>query len=102
MSPTFDRTVGMSPSSTHAVRAGGSYLGIEGTALRRQRSHVRIVSGAPLRYKTGHAKTRRFCARSGDERAQEYAFCPHDANFFRVHFDALGERAEVIATVPSG
>jgi hypothetical protein len=26
-------------------------------ALRRQRSHVRIVSGAPLRYRTGHVKT---------------------------------------------
>src|SRR5713101_7692921 len=37
-------------------------------------SGVRISSGAPLRYKTGNAKTRRFCACSGDERAQQYAF----------------------------
>src|SRR5262245_57888182 len=58
-------------------------------------SGVRISSG----YRTGHSKTCRFCARCGDERAQQYAFRAHDANFFRVHFDALGERAEVIATV---
>ena len=58
-----------------------------------------IVSGAPLRYRTGHAKTRRFCAFSGDERSQEHAFRPHDAQFFLVDFDALGERAEVIAAV---
>jgi hypothetical protein len=31
--------------------------------LRRQSSRrVRIVSGAPFRYRTGHAKTSRFCA----------------------------------------
>src|SRR5882757_7482218 len=69
------------------------------TALRRQRSHVRIVSGAPLRYKTGHAKTCRFCAFSGDERSQENAFRPRDAQFFLIDFDALGERAKMIAAV---
>jgi hypothetical protein len=30
---------------------------------------------------------------------QEYAFRSHDANLFRVHFNALGERAEVVAAV---
>jgi hypothetical protein len=65
--------------------------------LRRQRSHVRIVSGAPLRYRTGHAKTRRFC--SGDERAQQFAFRSDGAKFLGVDFDALGERAWVIAAV---
>ena len=49
--------------------------------------------------KTGHSKHCRFCARSGDERAQQYAFRTHDANFFRVDFDALGERAEGVAAV---
>src|SRR5262245_43608487 len=67
--------------------------------LRIWGSGVRISSGAPLRYKTGNAKTRRFRARSGDERTQEYALRSHDANFFRVDFDALGERAQVVATV---
>src|SRR5262249_53453079 len=67
--------------------------------LRIWGSGVRISSGAPLRYKTGHSKTCRFSARCGDERAQQYAFRPHDANFFRVHLDALRERAEVVATV---
>jgi hypothetical protein len=61
------------------------------------RSKVRIPSGA--RYRTGTAKTRRFCARSGDERAQKYALRAPDANFFRVDFDASGKRARVIATV---
>ena len=58
-------------------------------------------SGAPLRYRTGHAKTRRFCAFSGDERAQEHAFRSQDAQFFLIDFDPLGERAEVIAAVAS-
>jgi len=57
------------------------------------------VSGAPLRYRTGHAKTWRFCAFSGDERAQEHAFRPHDAQFFLIDFDPLGERAKVIAAL---
>jgi hypothetical protein len=38
-------------------------------------------TGAPLRYKTENAKTRHFFACSGDERAQQYAFGAHDANF---------------------
>src|SRR6516162_6168233 len=38
--------------------------------------------------KTGNAKTRRSCARSADERAQQYAFGAHDANFLRIDFDA--------------
>jgi hypothetical protein len=59
----------------------------------------RIVSGALLQYKAGHSKTRRFHAGSGDQRAQEHAFRSHDANFFRVHFDELGQRAEVVAAV---
>jgi hypothetical protein len=71
----------------------------QGFTLRRQRSQVRILSGAPLRYKTGNAETRRFCACSGDERGQQYAFGAHEANFFRIDLDALGECAEVIATV---
>src|SRR5260221_7055695 len=50
-------------------------------------------------YRTGHAQTCRFCARSCDERAQEHAFQPHDAQFFLIDFDPLGERAEVIAAV---
>jgi hypothetical protein len=29
---------------------------------------------------------------SGDEGAQQYAFGAHDANFFRIDLDALGER----------
>jgi hypothetical protein len=29
----------------------------------------------------------------------DFASPSHDTNFFRVHFDALGERAEVIAPV---
>jgi hypothetical protein len=57
------------------------------------------MPGAPLRYRTGHAKTRRFCARSGDEGAREYAFQSHDAHFFLIDLDTLGERAEVIAAV---
>src|SRR5258706_2456618 len=67
--------------------------------IRAFGSGVRISSGAPLRYRTGHAKTRRFCAFSGDERAQEHAFRSHDAQFFLIDFDALGERAQVIAAV---
>jgi len=70
-----------------------------GAALRRQRSHVRIVSGAPLRYKTGHSKTCRFCAWSSDKRAEKHAFRTHHATFLRVHFDALGQGAEVITAV---
>jgi hypothetical protein len=38
---------------------------------------------------------------SGDERAQERAFRSHDAKFFLIDFDALGERAEVVAAVAS-
>ncbi len=68
-------------------------------ALRIWGSEVRIFSGAPLRYKTGHSKHCRFCAGRSDERPQQRAFRPHDANFLRVHLDALGERAEVVATV---
>src|SRR5262245_48209709 len=34
-----------------------------------------------------------------DERPQEHALRPYDANFLRVHFDLLGERAQVIAPV---
>src|SRR5450432_3086171 len=49
--------------------------------LRIWGSGVRISSGAPLRYRTGHAKTRRSYACSGDERTQQYAFRPHDAKF---------------------
>ena len=49
---------------------------------------------ATLRYRTGYSKTCRFCAGYGDERTQQCAFRPHDANLFRVHLDALGERAE--------
>src|SRR6267143_2633061 len=64
-----------------------------------QSRRVRISSGAPLRYRTGHAKTCRFCAFSGDERAQKHAFRPYDAQLFLVDFDALGERAKVIAAV---
>jgi hypothetical protein len=62
-------------------------------------ARARISPGAPVRYKAWNAKTRRFYARDGDEGTQQYAFGPFDANFFRVHFDALGERAEVIAAV---
>ncbi len=68
-------------------------------ALRRQRPHVRIVSGARVRYRTGHSKTCRFCAGRSDERAQERAFRPHDANFFRVHLDALGQGPQMVAAV---
>ena len=57
------------------------------------------MSGAPLRYRTGHAKTCRFCARLGDERAQKCAFGSHDAQFFLIDFDALGERAKMIVAV---
>jgi hypothetical protein len=57
------------------------------------------VSGAPLRYRIRHAKTSRFCALSSDERAQKRAFRSHDAQFFLIDFDALGERTEVIAAV---
>jgi hypothetical protein len=60
---------------------------------------VLIVSGAPLRYTTGHAKTCRFCTLSGDKRAQKHYFRSHDTQFFLIHFDPLGERAEVIAAV---
>jgi hypothetical protein len=45
------------------------------------------------------AKKAGFGAFSGDERAQEDAFRSHDAQFFLIDFDALGERAEVIAAV---
>jgi hypothetical protein len=41
---------------------------------------------------TWHAKTRRFCAFSGDERAQQGAFRFHDTQFFLIDFDPLGER----------
>jgi hypothetical protein len=60
---------------------------------------ARILSGAPLRYKAGNAKTRRFRARSNNERAQKYARGAHDANSFLVHLDALGECVEVVAAV---
>ena len=63
---------------------------------------VRIVPGAPLRYKTGHSKTCRFCAGRRDERAQEHAFRSHDANLFRVHLDALGQGAEMVTAVAAG
>ncbi len=46
-----------------------------------------------LRYKTEHAKSRRFCTRSGDKRTQQYAFRTHDAKFFRID---LREFPEVI------
>ena len=46
---------------------------------------------------TGHAKTCRFYAFSSDQRAQEHAFRYRDAQFFLIDFDALGERAEMIA-----
>jgi hypothetical protein len=59
----------------------------------------RLVPGAPFRYRTGHAKTCRFCAFSGDERSQENAFRPRDPQFFLIDFDALGERAKMIAAV---
>jgi hypothetical protein len=36
-----------------------------------------------------------------DKSAQEHAFRPHDPRFFLIDFDALGERAEVIAAVAS-
>jgi hypothetical protein len=49
------------------------------------------VGRATSAYKTGHSKTRRFGARSGDERAQEYALGAHDANLFRVDFVALSK-----------
>jgi hypothetical protein len=45
--------------------------------------------------KLGVSKTCRFYARGGDERARPYAFEAHDANLFRVDFDALGERCRV-------
>ena len=73
--------------------------GLQPRSLRIWGSEVRILPGAPLRYKTGHAKTRRFCARSGDERAQQYAFRSRDANSLRIDFDPFGERAEVVAAV---
>src|ERR1700681_4271864 len=60
---------------------------------------MRRPPSAPLRYRTGHAKTCRFCAFSSDERAQEHAFRSPDAQFFLVDFDPLSERAEVIAAV---
>jgi len=59
----------------------------------------RIVPGAPFRCKNGHSKTCGFCARGSDKRAQEHAFRSHDANFFRVHLDALGQRAQVVPAV---
>jgi hypothetical protein len=31
--------------------------------------------------------------------AKQFAFRAHDTKFFRVDFDALGERAQVVATV---
>jgi hypothetical protein len=34
------------------------------------------------------------------KRAKQFAFRAHDTKFFRVDFDALGERAQVVATVP--
>lgn len=35
----------------------------------------------------------------GASRPQQYAFGTSDANFFGVDFDALGERAQVVAAV---
>ena len=67
--------------------------------LRIWGSGVRIPPSAPLRYKTGHAKTRRFRACSGDKGTQQYAFRAHDANLFRIDFNALGECAEVVAAI---
>src|SRR3954464_9511307 len=34
-------------------------------------------------------QTRRFCARRGDEGAQEHAFRSHDVNLFGVHFERV-------------
>jgi hypothetical protein len=58
-----------------------------------------IRFGRATSVQAGHSKTRRFHAGSGDQRAQEHAFRSHDANFFRLHFDELGQRAEVVAAV---
>ena len=60
-----------------------------------------IGRGAPLRYRTGHPKPAVFCAFSGGERAQQRAFRSRDAQFFLIDFDALAERAKVIAAVAS-
>jgi hypothetical protein len=56
-------------------------------------------SGAPFRYRTGHAKTCRFCAFKSGERAQENAFRSRDAQLFPVDFDPVGQRGKVIAAV---
>jgi hypothetical protein len=33
---------------------------------------------------------------------KSHAFRAHDANLFRVHIDALGERAQVVAAISTG
>ena len=81
-------------SSSHKKKFQKTYR----RKLRIWGSGVRISSGAPLRNQTGHAKTRRLCAL----RAQQSAFAAHDANPLCVDFNALGERAEGVATVAGG
>ena len=78
----------------HSAISGG-----DRALLPRQRSEVRILSGAPLRNKTGRADSRRFPATRGDEGAKQRGFVSHDAHFAIVYFYPLGERPEMVAAI---
>jgi hypothetical protein len=71
-------------------------------ALQRQRSYVRIVSGAPLRYKTANATSRRFYACGGDKCPEQFGFRAEDADFARIDdLDALRERTQMVPSIRS-
>ena len=55
--------------------------------------------GRATSVETGHFKTGRFCSGSSGGRAQQHAFRRNGALFFLVNFDALGERAWMVAAV---
>jgi hypothetical protein len=63
----------------------------------------RLVAGfpvdTPIRNRTANAKRGRFYARGSGKRPQQIVLRSHDTNLAVRHLDALGKRAEVIATV---
>ncbi len=57
------------------------------------------MSGAPLRYKTANATSRRFYARGCDK---QFGFRAEDTDFARIdNFDTLRKRAQMISPVGS-
>ena len=77
--------------------AGGSGKprGVKSGSPLRHRMYMQGVSSSNLLVECAISvqSWAHHCAGGGDERAQQFAFRAHDANFFRVHLDALSERA---------